>query len=79
MSVKDIDLFVALAAISNLVEKTSDGQDVLAKETTTEDLNLIDAYVEQAVDKAEVAGEDVLMAAIAVIKAKINELKETKE
>lgn len=79
MIVKDVELFVALGAIANLIEETSDGQEVLSREIDIRDLSLIDAYVEQIAEKADITGEDILMAAIAVVKAKINELKETKE
>lgn len=79
MSVKDAELFVALAAIAKLVEDTSDGVDVLHKEASVEDLQLVDTYIDQVLEETHIDGGDVLLAAIAVVKAKINELKETKE
>lgn len=79
MGVKDTELFVALAAINNLVEGTSDGRKAFLAQLEAKDMAMIDAYVEAVVDAEEINGEDVLMAAIAVVKAKINELKETKE
>lgn len=70
-----INYAVAASAIAHFREEYRDAEDVVRKEFTEDDLLLLAEYE----DTQEFTNEDVLIAAIAVVKAKINELKETKE
>ena len=70
-----INYAVAAFAIAHFQEECDDAEDVIRKELTEDDFLLLAEYE----DTQEFTNKDVLMAAIAVVKAKINELKETKE
>ncbi len=72
-----MELLIAMGAIQCIKDDCDydEVQEILNTHLSEEDRKIVDDYVETV----DFTSEDVLMAAIAVVKKKINELKETKE